>query len=127
MIATTNIVANFHNDWTRVVLIYSALMALWGLFLYVRGMHPTGGYLGALTIDFGVVVIQGLVGLTLVAGGHRPHDSLHYLYGFVSLLTLPAAYSYSERGTTRQDSLVFGLAALLLFGLSIRAAMTGGS
>ncbi|HEX8918839.1 MAG TPA: hypothetical protein VF898_10060 [Chloroflexota bacterium] len=125
MIAANNIVATFHSNWALVVVIYSVFMAVWGFFLYVRGSQPTGGYLGALAIDFGVIVIQGLVGVALVIGGHRPHDNLHFLYGFVSLLTLPAAYSYSEKGTTRRDSLVFGLAALLLVGLAIRGMMTG--
>jgi hypothetical protein len=117
----------FHQGFSRVVLIYSILVAVWGLFLYLRGRNPSGGYLGALVINGALPVVQGLVGLILLGTGHRPDDPLHYLYGVASVLTLPTAYFMSRGGTERRDSLIFGLAALLLVGLSFRAIMTGGS
>lgn len=118
-------IAGFHESFSRVVLIYSLIVALWGLFLFFRGSNPSGGYLGALIINGGITVFQGLVGTLLVILGHRPHDNLHFLYGIVSVLTLPTAYFMSSNGAERRDSLIFALAALLLFGLSIRAIMTG--
>jgi hypothetical protein len=118
-------VVDAHQGFARVVLIYSLAVALWGLFLYVRGSNPSGGYLGALAINEGVAVLQAAIGLALVILGHRPPDVLHYLYGVVSVVTLPSAYFYSSGGTERKDSLIFGLAALFLAAISIRASMTG--
>lgn len=123
---TSNVVLTLHQGFSRVVLIYSALMAVWGLLLYVRGSNPSGGYLGALILDWGVVILQGIIGIALVLQGHRPGDSLHFLYGGVAFLTLPSAYLFSEHGAQRRDSLVFGLATLFLVGISIRAIGTGG-
>ncbi|MBV9281505.1 MAG: hypothetical protein JOZ41_15605 [Chloroflexi bacterium] len=120
-----SVVVTLHQGFARVVLIYSLLVAIWGLFLYLRGRNPSGSYLGALVINGGVVLLQALIGVTLAIQGYRPHDGLHFLYGVAALVTLPAAYLYSNGGTERRDSLVFGLGALFLFGIGIRAITTG--
>jgi hypothetical protein len=62
----------------------------------------------------------------LLGEGNRPHDALHFLYGIVAVLTLPAAYFLSAGGTERHDSLVFGLATLFMIGVAIRGITTGG-
>lgn len=114
-----------HQGFARVLLFYSAITGIWGLFLYFRGRNPTGGYLGALIINEGVAILQGLLGLLLRVTGSAPHDPLHYLYGAVAVLTLPAAYFMSDGGRQRRDSLVFGLAGVLLVGIALRGIMTG--
>lgn len=114
-----------HQGFARAFLIYSVLMALWGFFLYLTGRHPSGGYMGALVLDEGLALLQGVVGLVLRTQGHAPHDALHYLYGIVAVVTLPAAYFLSDEGTSRRDSLYFGLAGLFLVGVAIRGTVTG--
>lgn len=123
--ATDPLSLTLHQGFARVVLIYSLILALWGLLLYVRRSGPSGGYLGALILAEGIAALQGIIGLVLVVQGHRPADPLHYLYGVVAVLTLPAAYLFSSGGTDRRDSLVFGLAALFLVGIAIRGIATG--
>lgn len=118
---------SLHQGFFTVVLIYSALMALWGLFLYFRGSNPSGSYLGSLVLAEAVAILQGLIGLVLLLQGHRPGDGLHVLYGIVAVVTLPAAYFFSAHGTERRDSLIFGLSCVFLVGIAIRAATTGGS
>jgi heme A synthase len=120
-----SLVVTLHQGFGRVVLFYSILVAIWGVFLYFRGSNPSGGYLGSLVINEGVVILQGILGVVLLLLGNRPHDGLHFLYGVVALVTLPSAYLYSSRGSERRDSLIFGLAALFLFGIGIRAFTTG--
>ncbi len=125
-----DILVNFHQNWSRVVLIYAIAVALWGIFLFLRKRNPPGGYLGALIIAEGIVLIQGVIGILLVVGGHRPHNGLHFLYGFVAAIALPGAYGFSSLshgGSERRDSLIMGLASLFLFGISIRAITTAGS
>jgi heme A synthase len=117
---------DLHKSFSQVVLIYAGLMAAWGLFLYLRRSNPAPGYLGSLVIAEGVFLVQGLIGIVVFAAGHRPHNSLHYLYGLVLVLTLPTAYFMSARGIERRDSLIFGLACLFLVGVAIRGITTGG-
>lgn len=120
-------VLTMHQGFATVFLIYSLFMALWGFFLYLRGSNPSPGYLGALVLDEGVAVIQGLIGVILLAQGHRPHDALHFLYGVLAVVALPAAYFLGAGGTDRRDSGIFGLAGLLLVGIALRGMMTGGT
>ncbi|MGH2448600.1 MAG: hypothetical protein ACRDFS_08360 [Chloroflexota bacterium] len=114
-----------HQRFAVVVLVYALLMALWGFGLFLFKRPPSGGYLGALVLMAVVGIAQDVIGLALLALGHRPGGNLHYLYGLVVALTLPAAYTYSARGTARRDSLIFGIASLFLLGIAIRATMTG--
>jgi heme A synthase len=120
-----SVTVTLHQNWSRVVLLYTLLVALWALFLWLRGANPSGGLLGALILNEAVVLIQGILGVVLLTQGQRPHDALHFLYGVVSVLVLPAAYFYSEGGAERRDSLVFGLGGLFLLGIAIRAITTG--
>jgi hypothetical protein len=128
LLATTSAgpVLTLHRGFATVVLVYSIFMALWGFFLYLRGSNPSPGYLGALILDEGVAVLQGLIGIILLLQGHRPHDILHYLYGFAAVVTLPVAYFLGSGATDRRDSGIFALASLLLIGVALRAFMTGG-
>jgi hypothetical protein len=114
-----------HQGFARALLIYALILAVWGLFAYLRGTNPPGGYLGAMIILEGLGIVQALVGVVLLGAGHRPDSTLHYLYGAATVLTLPAAYFMSAGGRERRDSMVFGLAALLLVGVALRAITTG--
>lgn len=121
----TSLTVTLHQGFSRVVLVYSLVVAIWALFLYLSGSNPSGSYLGAAVINEGVVVVQGLIGLVLLAQGDRPHEGLHLVYGIISVLALPTAYFMSANATQRRDSLLFGFAGLVLVGASIRAIMTG--
>ncbi|HEX6509380.1 MAG TPA: hypothetical protein VF221_17260 [Chloroflexota bacterium] len=123
--STGGFTLTLHQGFARAFLIYSVLLGLWGLLLFVLGRNPSGGYLGALVIDEGLAVVQGIVGLVLRVQGHSPHDPLHYLYGVVAVISLPAAYYLSDGATTRRDSLYFGIACLFLVGVAIRGIVTG--
>ncbi|MGH2444200.1 MAG: hypothetical protein ACRDFX_13675 [Chloroflexota bacterium] len=116
-----------HSGFFTVVVIYAVLMALWGLLLFLRGSNPSGGYLGSLILAEGVTVVQGIIGLVLLITGHRPHDSLHYLYGVLAVLVIPSAYFLSAGGRERRDSLYFALAALFLVIIAVRASTTASS
>lgn len=116
-----------HQGFARAFLMYSLILAVWGAFLWLRRSNPSGGYLGALAIMEGLAVLQSLAGLLLRVQGHSPHDSLHYLYGVVAVVSIPTAYFMSDHGTTRRDSGLFAIAALFLAGVAIRSFITGGS
>jgi heme A synthase len=79
----------------------------------------------------GIVALNGLIGLLLVAVGGRPADGLHLLYGPAALVTLPGAVWLSKRGERQPDRgraqgvgwLVIG--TVLLLGVELRLFMTG--
>jgi len=91
----------------------------------MRKQAPSGSYRATLVLTEGLFIVQGLVGIGMYFGGARPHDQLHWLYGPLLVITLPIAASYLSGRESRREALVYGLAALFMFGLAIRAYMTG--
>src|SRR5215470_9529329 len=108
-----------------MLVLYFALVGIWGVFLGLRRAEFGSGFRGALFIGVGLAVVQAIVGLALVVSGLRPLDNLHYLYGATVILTLPLVASYiSDKKFSRP--LAYGLTSLFMAGLAIRAITTGG-
>lgn len=105
-----------------------ALLALWALFALVRNRDPAGGFWHVLAALQVVIAIQVLVGAILFALGLRPASRgpqwLHYVYGgLFPALVLVVAHRFARRAEA--PWLVFGVAALVIFGLTFRALQTG--
>lgn len=106
------------------------VLAIWALVSFVRNKTPGGGFwslLGALQV---VVGIQFLVGGTLFLAGRRASIGdlawLHYVYGALFPAALLVWAHGLAKGRFREVPFVpFGIAALLCFGLTVRALMTG--
>jgi hypothetical protein len=85
-----------------------------------------------LTVAQAISVLQLLAGLVLLAGGFRPTTWLHYVYGAGPLLVLAVAHVAArelQRGGPDRKPIhpttVFGFAAFICFGLTLRALLTG--
>jgi hypothetical membrane protein len=114
-----------HNGLFRAGLIITGFIVIWSAFLYLRKQAASGSYRATLVLTEGLFIVQGLVGIAMFLGGARPHDPLHWLYGPLLVIVLPIAASYLSGRETRREALVYGLAALFMFGLAVRAYMTG--
>ena len=115
-----------HQLIARMLVLYFALVGIWGVFLGLRRQPFNSAFRGALLIGVGLGVLQAVVGVALVLNGQRPIDNLHYLYGATVILTLPLVASYlSDKKISRP--LAYGLTTLFMAGLAIRAITTGGS
>ncbi|MDQ6748155.1 MAG: hypothetical protein M3010_08655 [Candidatus Dormibacteraeota bacterium] len=68
--------------------------------------------------------LAAVVGVVLLAGGRRPHQPLHFLYGFFAVAAVPLAASLASRNP-RRGALYHLLVGLLLLGLCFRLASTG--
>ena len=109
-----------------MLVLYFALVGIWGVFLGLRRQPFNSAFRGALLIGVGLAVLQAVVGVALVLNGQRPIDNLHYLYGATVILTLPLVASYlSDKKISRP--LAYGLTTLFMAGLASRAITTGGS
>ena len=109
----------------RAGLIITGFIVIWSAALYLRKNAPSGSYRATLVLTEGLFIVQGVVGIAMFLGGARPHDPLHWLYGPLLVIVLPIAASYLSGRDSRREALVYGLAALFMFGLAIRAYMTG--
>ena len=106
-----------------------ALLALWTLVAFVRNKPPGDRFwtlLGILQVILGVQVVIG--GLLWLSGGVPRSNGptwLHYVYGAlfpVGVLVAAHRFARKQEGISW---IVFGLAALVIFGLTFRALQTG--
>jgi hypothetical protein len=68
------------------------------------------------------MMLQVLVGVTLVASHQYVAPRFHMFYGFVAFLTVGIAYSYRQQMRGRRE-LFYGLVGLFIMGLGIRAIL----
>jgi len=117
-------VLGLHQLIAQALVLYYALVGIWGVILGIRKAEMSSAYRGALTIGVVMAVVQAAVGLGLLLSGRSPGSDLHYLYGATVILTLPLVASYiADKKFPRV--LAFGLASLFMAGLALRAMTTG--
>jgi hypothetical protein len=114
-----------HERLSVSAMIFWAAVGVWGVVAFLRGGGLSGSLAGALVIGQGLVVVQVLAGVGLVALGVRPPEPTHYLYGATAVLVLPFAWSYLRQRDQRQALLIYSLLALFIAGLAIRGMTTG--
>lgn len=114
-----------HELLFQMIALYTLICAGWGLINYRRHRPVTDSYRTTLLIAELMFVAQALVGLELLGEGRAPADPLHYLYGLVGIAILPSVTGYAAGRGKKREGLWLGLACLVLFGVSIRAFMTG--
>ena len=123
---------------------------LWGGAAWLRGSASVGFWYVLRAAQL-VVMVQAVLGFTLLATDHRALDELHYVYGFaplvIALVTEGMRAGAGERilsevddihALERDEQLVLArrvavqemgtmaLGALLISTLSLRAFTTGG-
>jgi hypothetical protein len=132
-----------------LVIATNLVAGVWGGVAWLRSV-PTVGFWYALRVAQAVVVLQVAVGSILLLSGHEADSGLHYLYGLlplgISLLaegaragaaerelvgldfeSLPTARQRAVAGEiVRRETGIMAVSALVIFGLAVRAATTGG-
>ncbi len=117
-------VVEMHVLISRAIVLYFAIVGVWGVVLGIRKAGFSSAYRGALSIGVALGVVQAAVGLFLLFTGLHPTNDLHYLYGASVIVTIPLVASYiADKKFSRV--LAYGLASLFIAGLALRAITTG--
>lgn len=112
------------------LLVLAMLVGVWGLVRAQKiaaPQHEREGrwYAQALQLSHTMVLATGLLGIALLAEGHRSSDPLHArVYGPFMLVAIVAAYAYRTRNAIANVR-VFAIAALVVLALGLRAFVTG--
>ena len=103
------------------------LLTLWSIYCLVRNRPPASGYWGLLGISQVLLGLQILVGIVLLLLGRVPDGPLwlHLSYGGLFPVALLLGGHRAARRFADIPWIVFGVASLLICGLTIRALMTG--
>jgi hypothetical protein len=126
-----------HQILARVTIVATIVTLLAGLWSMISARRSDGRVDHRFAVDrlvlpvVGLVAANGIAGSLLLAGGSRPTDALHLLYGPAALVTLPVGVWLSRRGrdlasaaAARRDEWLVA-AAVLLLGIELRLFMTG--
>jgi hypothetical protein len=113
---------SFHATLALALLLDQIVLAIWALVLGFRRQPVSSALFSALIVDEILMILQSLVGGYLLVTGHAP-QAIHFLYGGLLLVLLPAMYLYAGR---RERAGVW-MGAMLLFmgGMIIRISFTG--
>jgi hypothetical protein len=132
-----------------LVIATNLVAGAWGGVAWLRSV-PTVGFWYALRIAQVAVVLQVALGSILLLSGREADSGLHYLYGVlplgISLLAEGARAGAAERELVgldfeslpkarqqavaleivRRETGIMAVSALVILGLAVRAATTGG-
>lgn len=114
-----------HNGLANACLIFSLLIAVYSLVIFIRNQSLTPSFFGALVIAEALYVAQAVLGVVLyLQGGMPARGWVHYLYGVVTVISLPGLYSITRGRDTRLEALYYFAIAVFLAGIAIRATDT---
>jgi hypothetical protein len=102
------------------------LLMVWGFGARIAKREPGEWFwrlLAAEQVVLGLQVVAGVILLAIRGFGARP--VLHYLYGSVFPITVLVIAHVFARDLERDQHVAFAWAALICFGLTLRALMTG--
>jgi hypothetical protein len=118
-----------HGRLANTALIYTAIMALWGLWRFFRHQGVDGAYWGALVIAEVLYIVQSSLGayLYFTGIGNLTGRGIHILYGVVAVLVAPALFVFTKGDENRRAILVYGVGFLFLIGIVLRAMATAGA
>ena len=120
---------DLHGYVAYVIPAAFAVMALWSLVAFIRNKAPGDRFWHLLAAVQVILGIQVIVGGILYLTGARPAtpgpEWRHYTYGgLFPLFVLVMAHRYARR-SEGVSWMVFGIAAIFLFGLTFMALRTG--
>ncbi len=118
-----------HGRIGNAALLFMIIAGVWGIIRWRQGVGIDQNYLGVLIVGEILIIAQILLGLYMVLAlslspsAGRPW--LHYLYGFVMVLTLPAVYAYT-RGHMEDsnDQALYAFVCLFIAALVYRSMTT---
>ena len=113
---------DFHKVFGYVAIVANAIAGVAALVAW-RWRATRGRWLWIVTVVAeAMMMLQVLVGVTLVVSKDYEAPRFHMFYGFLAFLTVGIAYQYRSQMRGRTEML-YGLVGLFLMGLGIRAVM----
>ena len=113
-----------HDRIGNAIPLFMILFGVLSLINYIRGQGVDAGTMGAAILGEIMVLVQAGLGIGLFLSGLFPIQLIHFLYGTLTVLTLPALWVYTRGATDRRASLIWALAGLFMMGLALRAIGT---
>lgn len=119
-------IIEIHTRLFTTCWLFALGMSLWAFTLYFRRRPLGSDFLGALVICEILMILQTIFTLVLYVTGYaQPERWVYYLYNLMMALTIPALYAYTKGQTGYREAMLYALTMLFLWGLVLRAVITG--
>jgi hypothetical protein len=116
-----------HQKLAVALIVLGLAGAIWGLWGWRRNGMIAPGLRAFLLLCEALVLIQDLLGLLLLAQGHRPSNLVfHLMYGAISAMVIPVVWVLSARSSAKTEALYMSLGSLLFAGVTFRALAVAG-
>jgi hypothetical protein len=115
-----------HAGLANACLLFSLIAAGFAFLRYFQNRGVDGGFTGVIVIGELLYLAQVVLGVVLAFSGEpRPARLwVHVLYGIVLVIMYPATYAFTRGRDGRQEVLTYGVVALFLAGIALRAVDT---
>lgn len=119
-------IIEIHGRLGNTALLFTIILAVWGLWRFFRRQGVDSNYWGALVIGELLLLVQAALGafIYLSGIGHLTRQYMHILYGVVSVLVIPTVFAFTRGDDRHRVSLVYGAALLFNMGVIMRAQFT---
>jgi hypothetical protein len=114
--------SHYHGVLAFILFIEQVIFGIWALVIGFRRERLGSTLFTALVTDEAIMVLQAIIGALLYATGHRP-QLIHFLYGGLLLVLLPAVYAYA--GRRERAGIWMGVTLLFMAGMIVRISFTG--
>jgi hypothetical protein len=118
------LLAFLHARFGIALLVFAAVLGLWGSIQFFRGHAVSGGFRSSYLLMIGLTAVQGLLGLISLTT-FRPHELLHVVYGAFAILFLPSVYFYAGRGNRAREAAFLAAACWVVAIAFGRGILTG--
>ncbi len=119
-------IIQIHASIATTVMLFNTVVSLWGFFKYLRGQtYIDGNFWGAIALSPVLGLVQVVLGLIMVAMGLGAAVRLvHYLYGALVVIAVPATFAFTRGRDDRGALLIYSAVLLLTAIFGLRAYMT---
>ncbi|MBN1888010.1 MAG: hypothetical protein JW850_08460 [Thermoflexales bacterium] len=112
-----------HERISRALVVFALACAMWGVWACIRRQELSGNFRGTWLSAGALALVQAGTGLALALSGMQPARTIHIAYGLVIALAWPSVYVYARGRDEGRERAVYGLAALVLVVLIVRATL----
>jgi len=118
-------ITQIHASVATAVILFNLVLGGWGFLKFFRKQGMDGNYWGAVWLSPVLGLIQTVLGLVMVLMGLGASVRLvHYLYGSLVVIGMPAAFAFTRGRDDRAAVLIYAAVLTLVAVFGARAQMT---
>ncbi|SRR6266542_2067283 len=120
-------IVQIHASIATTVILFNTVVGLWGIIKYLRKQQfVDSNFWGAAALSPILGLVQAVLGIVMIGMGLGANVRLvHYLYGALVVIAVPATFAFTRGRDDRAALLIYALVLLLTAAFGVRAYITG--